>query len=80
MAASSRSRSRRRALPDEDTQDLWTATSISMRALAIDRTTNADADIAFKALLALRTLREALIAKQLGCDACQDPRIAWKPG
>lgn len=65
--------------PDEEMQGLWTATAMSMRALAIDRKTNADADIATKALLALRVLRETLIVKQLGARAGQDPRIAWKP-
>lgn len=64
---------------DEEMQGLWTATSMAMRSLAIDRKTNAGGDIGSKALLALRTLREALIARQLGPQYARDPRVAWKP-
>lgn len=65
--------------PDADIQGLWTATSMATRSLAIDRKTYASADVAAKTLLALRTLREALIAKQLGARHACDPGIAWKP-
>lgn len=64
---------------DEDMQGLWTATSMAMRSLAIDRKTYATGDVAAKMLLALRTLREDIIAKQMGRVAAQDPHIAWKP-
>lgn len=62
---------------DEEIQGLMISTSMAMRSLAIDSRTNSGPDIAEKALLSLRTLREHLIAKQLGDDARQDPRIAW---
>jgi AcrR family transcriptional regulator len=65
--------------PDEELQGLWIATSMAMRSMAIDRKTYAGADIASNTLLALRTLRETLIVKQLGKAAGQDPRIAWQP-
>ncbi len=66
--------------PDESLQGLWVATSMAMRSLAIDGKTYAGDDVAGSALLALRTLRETLIAQQLGPSVRQDPRIAWKPG
>lgn len=65
--------------PNEEIQGLWTATSMAMRSLAIDRKTYATGDVSAKTLLALRTLREALIAKQLGARHARDPGIAWKP-
>jgi hypothetical protein len=52
---------------------------MAMRSLAIDRKTHAGNDTAANTLLALRTLRESLIVKQLGEGAWQDPRIAWHP-
>ncbi len=64
---------------DEEIQGLWTCTSMALRSLAIDRKTYAPADVAANTLLALRTLRETLIARQLGPRAAQDPRIAWQP-
>lgn len=64
--------------PGEEFQGLWTATSMAMRSLAIDRRTYAGEDAAANSLLALRTLREALIVGQLGKDAGQDPHIAWR--
>jgi AcrR family transcriptional regulator len=68
-----------RLAPNEEMQGLWTATSMAMRSLAIDTGTYASADLARKVLLSLRTLREVLIANQLGDGAWQDPRIAWQP-
>ena len=65
--------------PNEEMQGLWIATSMAMRSMAIDRKTYAGVDIANSTLLALRTLRENLIVKQLGKAAGQDPRIAWQP-
>lgn len=65
--------------PDEEMQGLWTATSMAMRSLAIDRKTYATGDVAASVLLALRTLRETIIARQLGRNAAQDPHIAWEP-
>ncbi len=65
--------------PDEEMQGLWTATSMTMRSLAIDRRTCATADTAETALLALRLLRERIIAKQLGEQHACDPRVAWSP-
>lgn len=65
--------------PDEEVQGLWIATSMAMRSMAIDRKTYAGVDIASSTLLALRTLRENLIVKQLGKAAGQDPHIAWQP-
>lgn len=65
--------------PNEELRGLWTATSMAMRSLAIDRNTYAGEDAAFSSLLALRTLRECLIRKQLGESAAQDPRIVWTP-
>lgn len=65
--------------PDVEMQGLWTATSMAMRSLAIDRKTYATGDVAASVLLALRTLRESLIARQLGKAAAQDPHVAWEP-
>lgn len=65
--------------PDGDVQGLWTATSMTMRSLAIDMKTYASAELASNTLTALRTLREQLIRKQLGEASVQDPRIAWTP-
>lgn len=66
--------------PDTAVQGLWTATSMTTRSLAIDVKTNAGIGVAAKVLLALRTLREDLIAAQLGAHMRQDPEITWKPG
>lgn len=65
--------------PSEEMQGLWTATSMAMRSLAIDRKTYAGVNVANNALLALRMLREDLIARQLGKAAAQDPAIGWQP-
>jgi AcrR family transcriptional regulator len=65
--------------PDDELRGLWIATSMAMRSMAIDRKTYGGPDIAGSALLALRTLREGLIVKQLGKPAGQDPHIAWQP-
>lgn len=65
--------------PDHELRGLWIATSMAMRSMAIDRKTYAGSDIASSTLLALRTLREHLIVKQLGKAAGQDPHIAWQP-
>jgi AcrR family transcriptional regulator len=65
--------------PSKEMQGLWTATSMAVRSLAIDRKTYPGGDIAASAMLALRTLREAMIVKQLGQPAWQDPQIAWQP-
>lgn len=65
--------------PNQELQGLWTVTSMAMRSMAIDRKTYADNSLAVDALLALRTLRESLIAKQFGDAAAQDPRIVWEP-
>jgi AcrR family transcriptional regulator len=65
--------------PDEEMQGLSIATSMAMRSMAIDGKTYAGVDIASNTLLALRTLRENLIVKQLGKAAGQDPHIAWQP-
>ncbi len=65
--------------PNEAIRGLWTATSMAMRSLAIDRRTYAGEDAAEHSLLALRMLRESLIVQQLGKAAAQDPHIAWKP-
>lgn len=65
--------------PDDEMQGLWTATSMALRSLAIDSKTHSKPQVAANALLALRTLRETLIARQLGASAGQDPRIAWQP-
>lgn len=65
--------------PDGEMQGLWTATSMAVRSLAIDGKTYAGVNIANNTLLALRTLREDLIARQLGNAARQDPGIAWQP-
>ncbi len=65
--------------PDVEMQGLWTATSMALRSLAIDRKTYATGDVTASVLLALRTLRESLITRQLGRAAAQDPHIAWEP-
>lgn len=65
--------------PDDEMQGLWTATSMAVRSLAIDSKTYSKPQVTANAMLALRTLREALIVRQLGASAGQDPRIAWQP-
>ncbi|HVY88933.1 MAG TPA: TetR/AcrR family transcriptional regulator [Hyphomonadaceae bacterium] len=65
--------------PDQEMEGLWTATSMAMRSLAIDLKTYASPNVALSTRLALRTLRETLIARQLGPVAAQDPRIEWEP-
>lgn len=65
--------------PDNELQGLWTATSMALRSLAIDSKTYGRPQITANALLALRTLREMLIERQLGEDEGQDPRVAWQP-
>jgi len=65
--------------PDDEVQGLWTATSMALRSLAIDSKTYSKPQVAVNAMLALRTLRETLIMRQLGEAAGQDPRIAWQP-
>lgn len=64
---------------NEEVQGLWTATLMSVRSLAIDRKSNPGVDVVAKTLLALRILRESLIAQQLGPTFTQDPKIAWRP-
>lgn len=64
---------------DDELQGLWTATSMALRAMAIDSKTYGRPQILANALLSLRTLRETLIMRQLGAAAGQDPRIAWQP-
>ncbi len=65
--------------PDDELQGLWTATSMALRSLAIDAKTYGRPQITANALLALRTLREMLIERQLGDGEGQDPSIAWQP-
>lgn len=65
--------------PDDEVQGLWTVTSMALRSLAIDSKTYSKPQIAANAILALRTLRETLIMRQLGAAAGQDPHIAWQP-
>lgn len=65
--------------PDNELQGLWTSTSMALRSLAIDSKTYGRPQITANALLALRTLRETLIERQLGDEEGQDPRIAWQP-
>ena len=52
---------------------------MALRSLAIDSKTYGRPQITANALLALRTLREMLIERQLGEEEGQDPRIAWQP-
>lgn len=59
-----------------DMQGLWAATAMAVRSLAIDRTTYQSEPMIANVLLALRTLREDLIARQLGEKLRVDPSIA----
>lgn len=65
--------------PNAQVQGLWTATSMAMRSLAIDRKTYARPDVMTNTLVALRKLRETIITEQLGPSKAQDPTIAWQP-
>jgi AcrR family transcriptional regulator len=65
--------------PDDEMQGLWTATSMALRSLAIDGKTYGRPQVATNAILALRTLRETLIVRQLGASAGRDPHVAWQP-
>lgn len=65
--------------PDNELQGLWTATSMALRSLAIDSKTYGRPQITANALLALRSLREMLIERQLGAKEGQNPNVAWQP-
>ena len=64
---------------NDELQGLWTATSMALRSLAIDSKTYSRPQVATNAMLALRTLRETLIVRQLGASAGRDPHVAWQP-
>lgn len=65
---------REAGLTDSDEmRGLWAATAMAVRSLAIDRVTYQNPQIARNALLALRTLREDIIGKQLGARMRVDP-------
>ncbi|HEX5691207.1 MAG TPA: hypothetical protein VFX76_14435, partial [Roseiflexaceae bacterium] len=56
-------------------EGLWSAAAMAVRSLSIDRITYQNPQVAENALLALRVLREELIAQQLGAGARIDPSI-----
>ena len=59
--------------PTREVQGLSSTAAMSLRSLAIDRMTNPSPQMVENILLALRTLREDLIAKQLGEEVRIDP-------
>lgn len=65
--------------PTQEVQGLWAATALAVRSLAIDGFTYPSAPMQANLLLALRTLREDIIAKQLGEQHRQDPSIVGLP-
>lgn len=60
-------------------QGLSSAAAMAVRSLAIDQHTYSNRQMVENILVALRALREELIAAQLGPDVRQDPRIAFSP-
>jgi len=65
--------------PSRELQGLSSATAMAVRSLAIDRYTYSNGQMVANILLSLRTLREQLVAAQLGPEARQDPAIAFVP-
>ncbi len=66
--------------PTPQLQGLSGAVAMTVRSLSIDRFTYSNAALAENVLLALRALREDLIAEQLGEHFRQDPSISGLPG
>ena len=62
--------------PTADIQALSATTAMAVRSLAIDRFTNPSAQMVTNVLVGLRTMRENIIAKQLGETKRIDPSIA----
>lgn len=65
--------------PTQEIQGLSSTAAMALRSLSIDRMTNPSPQMVENVLLALRTLREDLIAKQLGDDKRIDPSISGLP-
>jgi AcrR family transcriptional regulator len=59
--------------PTADIQALSATTAMAVRSLAIDRFTNPSPQMVTNVLVGLRTMRENIIAKQLGEDKRIDP-------
>jgi AcrR family transcriptional regulator len=59
--------------PTADIQALSATTAMAVRSLAIDRFTNPSPQMVTNVLVGLRTMRENIIAKQLGEDQRIDP-------
>jgi AcrR family transcriptional regulator len=62
--------------PTADIQALSATTAMAVRSLAIDRFTNPSPQMVTNVLVGLRTMRENIIAKQLGEDKRIDPSTA----
>ena len=62
-------------VPTADIQALSATTAMAVRSLAIDRFTNPSPQMVTNVLVGLRTMRENIIAKQLGEDKRIDPTL-----
>lgn len=65
--------------PTREIQGLSSTAAMALRSLSIDRMTNPSAQMVENVLLILRSMREELIAKQLGDEVRIDPSIAGLP-
>jgi AcrR family transcriptional regulator len=62
-------------VPNQEIQSLSATTAMAVRSLAIDRFTNPSPQMVTNILLGLRTMRENIIASQLGEDKRIDPSV-----